>query len=93
MEPQQTPIIEEGELISETIQTTPPKEEEKELFVSPFKSEAEYLVARARLQKGYQVLKDKWAEGDRTVKRHVRTWEQLGIDVLLWEIEHDLLPI
>ena len=70
---------------STSTRSTPPKIEDWE--------EGDWIYARARLNKGYDVLKDLWESTDPEHKEWVKGWEALAVQIIQYEIMHNKLPI
>lgn len=56
-------------------------------------TEEEYLQVKKRVEKGAKVLEKKFLSDDPKIRRWVEAYTDLANQMLMYEIEHDLLPI
>lgn len=56
-------------------------------------TEEEYLQVKERVEKGGKVLEGKFLSDDPKIRKWVEAYTDLANQMLMYEIEHDLLPI
>lgn len=56
-------------------------------------NEIEYKIMKERLIDGQRFLDGKWFSSDSYIQKLVAEFEQMGIAVLDYEVEHNMLPI
>lgn len=56
-------------------------------------SAPEYEKIIERLNRGQEIIQDRWLDEDPNTQKWVRVYEKLALMALNYEIENDLLPI